>query len=106
MSLKRMACRATAAALITIATTPMALAQITVPLPSGSAPVELYTTTPQADPGDDPANWSSRQNVVDSYRYEQLVRINPAFRAARVRKECGPITDPDLLQQCLATFEY
>ena len=79
---------------------------ILVPLPSGRAPTEYYTNMPQADPGDYPANWSPQQNVIDSHRYEQLVRTNPAFRAARIRKECGPVTDPDLLQQCVATFDY
>ena len=106
MPMKRLAYMAASAALITVAMIPMARAQIAVPLPSGRAPIEFYTTMLQVDPGDDPANWSPWQNVVDSYRYEQLVRDNPAFRAERVRKECGPVTDPDLLQQCLATFEY
>ena len=77
-----------------------------MPLPNGRAPTEYYADMPQPDPGDFPANWSPRQNVIDSYRYEQLVRTNPAFRAARVRKECGPVTDPDLFQQCIATFDY
>ena len=37
-----------------------------------------YYGTPKIDPGDDPANWSARQNVVDSERYERLV---PEIRA-------------------------
>lgn len=84
---------------------PMANAQtMLVPLP-GAPPAALYTNMPQIDPGDDPANWSPRQNVVDSNRYEQLVRTNPAFRAARIQKECGPIHEPNLFQQCVASFE-
>jgi hypothetical protein len=105
MLTKRMVCFMGAAALAAAAMIPMARAQVmVVPMP-GAPPVELYTNAPQFDPGDDPANWSARRNVVDSSRYEQLVRTNPAFRAARIRKECGPITEPDLFQQCVATFE-
>jgi hypothetical protein len=51
-----------------------------------------------------PANWSAHQNVVSSQRYTHLVRTNRAFRDARMRKECGPITDPQLHQQCIASF--
>jgi hypothetical protein len=30
---------------------------------------------------------------------------NPAFRAKRIAQECGPVTDPELHQSCLASFE-
>jgi hypothetical protein len=63
-----------------------------------------YYGTPQVEPGDDPANWSARQNVVESERYDALTRSNPAFRAARIRKECGSINEPELYQQCVASF--
>jgi hypothetical protein len=63
-----------------------------------------YYGTPQADPGDNPANWSARQNVADSDRYERLVHTSPAFRAARIRKECGSINEPSLYQQCVDSF--
>ena len=33
-----------------------------------------------------------------------LPEASIAFREARMRKECGPITDPQLRQQCLASF--
>jgi hypothetical protein len=66
--------------------------------------VELYSDAPKAEPGDSPANWSARQNVVDSQRYEQLLHANPAFLRARIQKECGSITEPDLYQQCVGTF--
>jgi hypothetical protein len=103
---RRIACMTAAAALIAAAAIPAAHAQtMMVPLPTGRAPTEFYTNMPQADPGDDPANWSARQNVVDSHRYEQLVRTNAAFRAVRIRKECGSITEADLFQQCVASFE-
>ncbi len=79
--------------------TPSAQAQIAPP-----ARVDIYTNMPQVDPGDDPANWSARQNVADSQRYEHLTRTNPTFRAARIQKECGPISEPGLHQQCVASF--
>jgi ABC-type transport system substrate-binding protein len=82
---------------------PSAYAQM-VPMPPPSR-VDVYTNGPQVDPGDNPANWSARQNVVDSQRYERLVHTNPAFRQARIRKECGSINEPDLYQQCVASFD-
>jgi hypothetical protein len=59
---------------------------------------------PIVSQGDVSESWDARQNVIDSKRYEQLLRTNPAFRQARMRKECGPITDPELHQSCLASF--
>ena len=66
--------------------------------------VEMYSDMPKAEPGDDPANWSARRNVVESERYDQLTRTSPAFRAQRIRRECGSISEPDLYQQCVASF--
>jgi hypothetical protein len=51
-----------------------------------------------------PANWSPHQNVVNSQHYTHLIQTNRTFRNARMRKECGPITDPQLRQQCVASF--
>ena len=48
--------------------------------------------------------WSPRLNIVHSERYSRLVANSPAFRHARMRRECGPITDPGLHQQCLDSF--
>lgn len=79
---------------------PAAHAQIAPP----PARVDIYTNGPQADQGDNPANWSARQNVADSERYERLVHTSPAFRAARIQKECGPITELSLYQQCVDSF--
>jgi hypothetical protein len=59
---------------------------------------------PIVNPGDVPASWSPRQNVIDSKRYERQLETNSAFRQARMRKECGPISDPELRQSCLASF--
>jgi hypothetical protein len=81
---------------------PAAQAQMTPMPPPGH--VDVYTNGPQATPGDNPANWSARQNVVESNRYERMVHGNPAFRQARIRKECGSINEPDLHQQCVASF--
>jgi len=47
---------------------------------------------------------SVRQNVVQSERYDRLLETNRSFRQARMRTECGPITDPQLRQSCLDSF--
>jgi hypothetical protein len=92
---------AAAGALLALASVAIAVqAQMIAP----PARVDVYSNMPQVSPGDDPANWSARQNVVESNRYEHLTHTNPAFRAARIHKECGPITEPGLHQQCVATF--
>ena len=49
-------------------------------------------------------NESAAQNVRESQQYEQLVCSNPGFRERRMREECGPITDPQLRQSCMASF--
>ena len=62
----------------------------------------VITNGPQGSP---PANWSARRNVIESQQYDRLLETNRGFREARMRKECGPITDPELHQQCLASFQ-
>ena len=47
---------------------------------------------------------SPRQNVIQSLHYDRTLETNRAFRQARMRKECGPINDPQLHQSCLASF--
>jgi hypothetical protein len=47
---------------------------------------------------------SARQNVVKSQRYDRMLETNRAFRQARMRKECGPISDRQLRADCLASF--
>jgi len=47
---------------------------------------------------------TGRQNVIQSERYDRLLETNRGFRQARMRRECGPITDPQLRQSCLASF--
>jgi hypothetical protein len=71
---------------------------------SGAPGTEVVTNGPQTNPGDMSPSWSARQNVIESQRYDRLLETNRGFREARMRKECGPITDPDLRQQCLASF--
>jgi hypothetical protein len=62
---------------------------------------DVVTNGPQGSP---PSNWSAQQNVRQSERYDRLLETSRGFREARMRKECGPITDQDLRQQCLASF--
>jgi len=45
-----------------------------------------------------------KQNVRDSKRYEAVVHANSSFRANRINKECGPINDPQLHANCVASF--
>src|SRR5499427_6667545 len=47
---------------------------------------------------------AARQNVIQSERYDRLLETNRSFRQARMRRECGPITDPQLHQSCLDSF--
>jgi hypothetical protein len=68
-----------------------------------AAPAQLVTNGPQPTPGD-VAGWSAHQNVIQSERYDRLVETNSRFRAARARDECGPVTDPQLHMQCIASF--
>jgi hypothetical protein len=65
---------------------------------------QVVTNGPQTDSGDMAPSWSARRNVIDSARYDRLLETSPAFRQARIRKECGPITDPQLHANCLASF--
>jgi hypothetical protein len=69
--------------------------------PAGTGGAEVVTNGPQGSP---PSNWSAQQNVRQSERYDRLLETNRGFRQARMRKECGPIADTELHQQCLASF--
>ncbi|HEX4185626.1 MAG TPA: hypothetical protein VHY78_07175 [Stellaceae bacterium] len=72
------------AALLTIASSGAALAQMP-PMPTH-----------------DPA---AKANVRESEQYTAALRSNPAFRRKREQIECGPITDPQLHANCIASFE-
>ena len=70
----------------------------------------LAATSAQAAPV--PANphhhlkWheTPSQNVRKSRQYDHLVSTNSSFRASRMRKECGPISDGELRANCLTSF--
>ncbi len=89
------------AALAAVAAMPAGAQMAANPYAGGT---QVVTNGPQADPGDMSPNWSARQNVIESERYEKLLGTNPGFREARMRQECGPITDAQLHQQCLDSF--
>jgi hypothetical protein len=65
---------------------------------------EVVTNLPKASPGDF-GDWDARRNVIESRHYDRLLQISPSFRAARMRRECGPISDPQLRADCLASFD-
>jgi hypothetical protein len=44
------------------------------------------------------------QNVAKSRQYDNLLGTDASFRAYRIKKECGPITDPVLRSNCVASF--
>ena len=71
------------------------------PSPAEMGGTEVITNGPQGSP---PSNWSAQQNVKQSERYDRLLETSRGFREARMRRECGPITDPELHQQCLVSF--
>ncbi|HTV44939.1 MAG TPA: hypothetical protein VMF05_06450 [Stellaceae bacterium] len=60
------------------------------------------TAGAQALPTNNPA---AAANVHQSRIYSEVLRSNPAFRKRREAIECGPITDPQLHSQCIASFE-
>ena len=65
---------------------------------------QVVTNGPQASRGDF-GDWSARRNVIESAHYDRLLQTNMGFRQARMRKECGPINDPQLHDQCMASFD-
>ena len=65
---------------------------------------QVVTNGPQPSRGDF-GDWSARRNVIESRHYDRLLETNWRFRQARMRKECGPIRDPQLHSSCLASFD-
>ena len=51
-----------------------------------------------------PPDPGAAANVKQSEQYEQALQGNSSFRAKRMKEECGPINDPELRQQCVASF--
>jgi hypothetical protein len=91
-----------AACLITVSAMPGAQAQTA--REQVASRTQVVTNGPQTDAGDVSPYWSPQRNVMESERYEQLLKASPSFRQARMRKECGPISDPQLRADCLASF--
>jgi len=51
-----------------------------------------------------PPDPGAAANVRQSQTYEQVLQSNPSFRAKRMQQECGPVTDPQLHANCVASF--
>lgn len=64
----------------------------------------LSAVSAQAAPN--PSNWheSPAQNVSKSHQYDHLLGTNNNFRLYRMKKECGPISDPSLRRNCILSF--
>ena len=71
------------------------------PPAASTSNADVVTNGPQGSP---PPDWAARRNVIASEHYDRLLESNRGFRQARMRKECGPVTDPQLHQQCLDSF--
>ena len=99
MMLKTLTSFAAAAGFLTMAA---AIPSVQAQMTPGGQPV---TNGPQTSGIEHSGGWSAHRNVVDSQRYERLVESNGAFRHARMGKECGPITDPQLHANCVASFD-
>jgi len=84
--------------LTAIATAPAVLAQ------QAGVRTDLITNGPQFTPGDAGGPAAAQPNQSESGQYEMLLRSNPAFRARRIARECGPISDPQLHASCVASF--
>ena len=76
----------------------------TAAIGTASAEDALITNGPQASPGDRSTSRAAAINNRESAMYERLLATNPAFRRARMAKECGPINDPQLHASCMASF--
>jgi hypothetical protein len=70
---------------------------MTAAMVSGLAAAASAQTQTPNDPG-------AAANVRQSQQYEQVLQGNSAFRAKRMQQECGPITDPQLHESCVASF--
>jgi hypothetical protein len=77
-----------------------------IPAVLAMQPDQVITNGPQSSGVEDSGTWSARANVIQSERYQRLVDDNAAFRRARMIKECTPVTDPQLHEQCVASFNH
>ncbi len=104
MMLKKTASLAFAAGCLTAIVTVPANAQTADTYGSAPGYNDPQSNAPRANQGDMTQSASARRNVIQSEHYDRTVATNRAFRQARIRKECGPITDSELRQSCLASF--
>lgn len=80
---------------------------LAIPAAQAQMPTSVESNGPQVNPGDLGGGRAAARNVAESAQYDRLLETNRGFRQARMRKECGPITDPQLRANCLASFaEY
>jgi hypothetical protein len=68
-----------------------------------AAETVIVAPPPRVDPGD--LNWNPQRNLTEAQQYDRLLETNPRFRMARIQKECGPITDPQLREDCIRSFD-
>ena len=93
-----------AGCILALGAMPSAQAQYYQPQPQPYLGTTVETNGPQASRGDF-GDWSARRNVIESARYDRLLQTSMGFRHARMRKECGPISDPQLHSSCMASFD-
>ena len=68
------------------------------PPPVTTPPFPASAPMPTNDP-------QAKANVRASKDYNAVMRSNPGFRQKRMQLECGPITDPQLHESCMASFQ-
>jgi hypothetical protein len=56
-----------------------------------SAGIQVITNGLQTNPGDVSPSWSPQRNVVESEEYDRLLKGNPAFRQARMRRNAAQL---------------
>ena len=88
-----------------VKTSLLSLAFAAAILVAPAAMAEMITNGPQTNPGDTSPRWSAQRNVVESQHYDRLLQTNHGFRAQRMHRECGPITDAELRASCIASFQ-
>ena len=69
----------------------------------GNMAYETVTNAPRVSNGTY-GGWSAAANVRQSMRYDRLLETSMGFRRFRARRECGPINDPQLRQDCFGSF--
>jgi hypothetical protein len=72
--------------------------------PGPSPRVDFYSGTPVYTPGDEGGVAAAQQNIIDSRRYEAMLRSDPGFRQQRIQRECGSFTDPSAYRGCVDSF--